>query len=155
MATAGYLAYRRRHQDADTVLDPSKAAYYADALKILDEPRVERKLPNGRQLMAALAVRVYYASFATEERVITRWQLQQELANGADESLHVPEYRLQDALGFLQKEHLIGRRSQASNPRSQGYYALPALEWGMTDNDKLPILSEAEVAFRGGLPDQR
>jgi hypothetical protein len=99
--------------------------------------------------MAAAAVRIFYASRNHTEEVITKTELLEELQDY--EELNVTDHRLQKALSFLsdKKQSLIGRRPQASNPRSSGYYSLPALEWVMEYGDKPAVLSEAEDDFWG------
>jgi hypothetical protein len=146
LAAAGFVGYAaiQKHRAQPEAVE---ALPYQDKLSILNDSRVERKLKNGRHIMASAAVRIYYASHNSTERVITKQQLWEQLQASGDESLHITKHQLQDALGFLNDHELIGRRPAESNPKSQGYYALPALEWSIEEGDKPAVVTHAETVF--------
>ena len=141
---AGYAAMRKYHR---AHLEQSEIQQYQNRLNIFNDSRVERKLKNGRHTMAVAAVHIYYASHNSVERVITKQQLWEQFQASADSSLHITKHQLQDALGFLSDHELISRRPAESNPKSQGYYALPALEWSIEEGDKPAVVTRAETAF--------
>jgi hypothetical protein len=145
---AGYLVYKNR-REVQRGISEADSAGYIQAMTIFTNEKVDSVLPGGRRLMAAAAVRIFYASRNHTEEVITKTELLEELQDY--EELNVTDHRLQKALSFLsdKKQSLIGRRPQASNPRSSGYYSLPALEWVMEYGDKPAVLSEAEDDFWG------
>lgn len=146
VGAAGYLVYKNR-KEVQRDIREGDTDRYAKALKIFTNEKVDAVLPHGRELMAAAAVRIFYASRTHTEEVITKAELLDQLQD-IDE-LAVTDHRLQKALSYLsdKKQGLIGRRPQVSNPKSSGYFALPALEWGMEYGDKPEILAIAEDDF--------
>jgi hypothetical protein len=149
VGAAGYLVYKNRKEVQRDIseVDTDK---YVEAFKIFTNEKVDAVLPHGRELMAAAAVRIFYASRSSTEEVITKAELLEQLQE--HEELVVTGHRLQKALSFLsdKEQSLISRRPQASNPKSSGYFALPALEWGMEYGDKPEILAMAEDDFMSG-----
>jgi len=148
-AAAGYyVTSRRRRQESERHMDEADASTYRQNLAIFDTEEVENTVKDGRQIMAAAAVRIFYATRNTTDRVITKQQLLEQFATSDDEFLQsIPDGRLQQALGFLKEHHLITRHSRITNPRAYGYCALPSLEWGMEFGDKPDVLAEAEANY--------
>jgi hypothetical protein len=146
VGAAGYLVYKNR-KEVQRGVSETDTDRYVEALKIFTNEKVDAVLPHGRELMAAAAVRIFYASRSNTEEAITKAQLLGQLQDYPE--LAVTDHRLQKALSFLsdKKQSLIGRRPQVSNPKSSGYFALPALEWGMEYGDKPEVLAMAEDDF--------
>lgn len=149
LAAAGYLAYRHQwHAESSALPDPLYAARYEKQLAIIGDSRVENTLPHGREVLGAIAVHVYYASFASTEQAITQDQLHGELDRSANDHLYLYTYQLKRALGYLRDNELIGRRPQVEHRHVQGYYALPALVWGMEQTETMPAeLAAAQAEF--------
>lgn len=144
---AGYLLYRKRRLQGQQELDEADIPQYRESLAIFDEPKVDNVLPNGRQVMAAAAVRIFYASHDSLAQATTRDELFSDLLRTDPHRAAVTPHKLQKALSYLKDHDLIGRRPLEDKERGSGYYARPALVWAMEDGDKPEPLMEAETAF--------
>jgi|GEM_PF-5704297 len=150
LGAAGYLAYRKHHESQRRLQEVVEAPAYLRSLAVLDEPRVENTLTNGRYVLGGVAVRIFYASRDSTERILTKEDLHHQLDDSQDDRLYLYDYQLQNALGHLKQHQLIDRRPSKLSGRRQGYFALPALVWGMEHSEQAPpVLAEAERAFLG------
>lgn len=147
--TAGYLAYRKRRLEAQRKMEESLSPDYLRRLSLFSNEKIDKLVPDGRYVMAATAVRIFYASRDSSEQHITKQQLVHHFGESGDPRLHVSPHKLQTILGFLSDNELIARRPSAANPKVQGYYALPALEWGLEYGECPDILMTAQEDFIG------
>lgn len=147
--TAGYLAYRRHRLEAQRSISETDIPNYLSKLALFANEKVDHLIPNGRHVMAAAAVRIFYASRDSIERNITKEQLLEQFAESNDLALQTTAHKLQKVLGFLAQQDLIGRRPSETNPQAHGYYALPALEWGLEYGECPEVLVDAQDAFIG------
>ena len=145
--TAGYLAFRKRRLEAQQRIDEHDTSSYLHKLALFANEKVDRLVPNGRHVLAATAVRIFYASRDNSEQNITRQQLLYQFGESTDETLHISPHKLQTVLGFLSDNELIARRPGVANPKAHGYYALPALEWGLEYGECPDVLVAAQEAF--------
>jgi hypothetical protein len=145
--TAGYLAYRKRHLEAQRRLNEQDTSDYLHKLALFANEKVDRLVPRGRHVMAATAVRIFYASRDNSEQSITKQQLLYQFGESNDQTLHVTPHKLQTILGFLSDNDLIARRPGVANPKAHGYYALPALEWGLEYGECPDVLLTAQETF--------
>ena len=145
--TASYLAYRKRRLEAQRRLEERLGPDYHQRLALFANEKVDKLVPHGRHVMAATAVRIFYASRDTSEQHVTKQQLIHQFGESSDPRLHISPHKLQTILGFLSDNELIARRPSASNPKAHGYYALPALEWGMEYGESPDILLAAQDDF--------
>lgn len=148
----GYLLYRKHHQEQLRAELPALARY-REQLAIFDNEKVDRVLPQGRQLMAAAAVRIIHATLTEQEGIITKDKLYDMFAAAPDDTLHVPGYKLQTALSYLRDNELISRAGQQSNPKARGYYATAPLVWAFENDELPPVVAEAQTAFVQTLSD--
>jgi hypothetical protein len=147
VGTAGYLTFRKRHLEAQRKLDERDAPEYLRRLELFANEKVDRLVPNGRYVLAATAVRIFYASRNNSEQAITRRQLLHQFAESNDELLLISPHKVQTVLGLLSDSELIAHRPSISNPKAHGYYALPALEWGLEYGDCPDVLVAAQESF--------
>ncbi len=147
-ATAGYVRYRKRRLESQQAIDETDIPKYQKALELFTNEKVLKRLPDGHYIMAAAAVRIFYASHDSSEQIITKTNLKAQLDQG-EERLRIPEHRLQTALSYLADKdyQLIGRRSREDNHRIRGYYALPALQWAMESGEIPDVVIEAQSNF--------
>jgi hypothetical protein len=155
LAAAGFYVHHH-HQIERRKAELRIPAGYQDRLSIFNNAHIESRLKNGRHLIAAVAVHIYYASQfeANPEGVITKQQLLADLHASSDETLHVTDRYLQEAIGFLQLKgkEVIDRRPSTSNVKSKGYYALDVLEWAYREERLPAIVRRADEEYWANQP---
>jgi hypothetical protein len=133
-----YIIKRRTsvRKEREEAVDPELAPMYEERLAILDEPNIA---PPVRHVMALLAMKVHHASTEAGEMVISK--------KGLVEGLDISGRDFSDAMGHLRDNKLVGMAPRISNPRSYGFFELPALKWAMQQDNPPMALLEAESEF--------
>ena len=140
VAGAGYMAVRKYRLDQQRKLDPLRASHYEEKLQIFNKEAPVLPFAH-RQAMAEIAARIFVAREYAAEPIVTRTEL---LAQIEDHYGEAPLSRstFDKLAGFLKDHEIIERRHKISDPRSHGYAALPALEWGLMHSEHPPELLE-------------
>jgi hypothetical protein len=144
VGAGAYILWRRQRRDGATFDTKAGLVDYEQRLSVFTETRIN---PVIHDLLAPLAVRIHHATFNSDEQVIMRDSLMEQLEEvRSEEDLDPNLSHVKKALSYLRDDQygVIGRRPSALDSRAHGYYSREPLNWALAEGE-IDALAQAQA----------